>query len=104
MYLVYGVAVYVILNMSESIVMMLLALTLIVFVLTFPCYRGLMVQYFVFPPIKKYIIEPYYKEHPFEDIEKRRDLGLEIEELKRYDEDGNLITDDEEMVFDDNLL
>jgi len=103
MYAVYALVGYIILHMSANIVMMLLAVTMIVFVLTFPCYRALMIQYFVFPPIKKFIIEPYYKAHPFEDIEKRRDLGLEIEELKRYDEDGNLITDDEELVFDDTV-
>ena len=31
--------------------------------------------------IKKYIIDPYYEAHPDEDIEKRRDLGIEIEEV-----------------------
>lgn len=55
----------------------------------FPAFRMFLVQYNVFPEIKKYIIDPYYKEHPDEDIEKRRDLGL-------LDYDG------EEAVFEDN--
>ena len=103
MHLVYVFAIYVIWQMSAKYLAMALGLLIIVFLLTFPCYRALMIQYFVFPPIKKYAIEPYYKEHPFEDIEKRRSLGLEIEELKRYDEDGNLIVDEDEIVFEDNI-
>lgn len=102
MYGVYLLVIYLIWQMAAKFIAMSLGLSIIVFAATFPCYKALMVQYFVFPPIKKYIIEPYYKEHPFEDIDKRRDLGLEIEELKRYDEDGNLIAD-EEMVFEDNV-
>lgn len=103
MYGVYVLAIYVIWQMSIRYVMMALGLEIIIFLLTFPCYRALMLQYIVFPPIVKYVIEPYYKEHPFEDIEKRRDLGLEIEELNKYDEDGNLIVDEEEIVFEDNV-
>lgn len=103
MYAVYVFAIYVIWQMSVKYVSMALGLEIIIFAITFPCYRALMIQYFVFPPIVKYVIEPYYKEHPFEDIEKRRDLGLEIEELKKYDEDGNLIIDEEEIVFEDSI-
>ena len=32
--------------------------------------------------IKKYIIDPYYAEHPGEDIEKRQALGIEVEEKR----------------------
>lgn len=103
MYGVYVFAIYVIWHMSVKYVMMSLGLEILIFLSTFPCYRALMIQYFVFPPIVKYVIEPYYKEHPFEDIDKRRDLGLEIEELKKYDEDGNLIIDEDEIVFDDDI-
>ena len=103
MYAVYVVAIYVIWHMSYRFLTMALGLEILIFLLTFPCYRALMLQYIVFPPIVKYVIEPYYKEHPFEDIEKRRDLGLEIEELKKYDEDGNLIEDEDELVFEDNI-
>lgn len=103
MYGVYLLAIYVIWQMSYRFLTMALGLEIVIFLLTFPCYRALMLQYIVFPPIVKYVIEPYYKEHPFEDIDKRRDLGLEIEELKHYDEDGNLIEDEDELVFEDNL-
>ena len=47
-----------------------------------------LIQFNVFPEVKKYIIDPYYEQHPDEDVEKRRELGL-----LDYDED--------ESVFDD---
>ncbi len=46
--------------------------------LTYPAYKFLLIQFFTFGSIKKYIIDPYYKEHPDADIEKRRALGLEV--------------------------
>lgn len=62
-------------------------LELIIYALTFPAFWYLMIQFCVFPPIKQYIIDPYYKMHPDADIEKRRDLGLEIEEVEDDEEE-----------------
>ncbi len=59
---------------------------LLIFALVYPCFNGLLVQYCTFPSIKKFIIDPYYAEHPDEDIEKRKNLGLEIEENKPQEE------------------
>lgn len=78
---------------SGKLFYMLLPLEIFAFLLTFPFFKFLMEQFFVFPSIKKNIIDPYYELHPNEDIEKRRNLGLEVPE----DED------DEEDVFDDNI-
>ena len=63
-------------------------IVLIVGVFVFPSFRSFLIQYNVFPEVKKYIIDPYYEEHPDEDIEKRRELGL-------LDDDEN------EAVFND---
>ena len=41
-----------------------------------PGIRFLIIQYNVFPVINKFMIEPYYKEHPDEDLELRRRLGV----------------------------
>ena len=60
-------------------------LEILVAIATLPAFRFLMIQYFTFGSIKKYIIDPYYAEHPDADIEKRRDLGLEVPE---DDDDG----------------
>ena len=43
---------------------------------TLPAYRFLMIQFVAFPAIKKYMIDPYYEEHPDDDIEQREKLGL----------------------------
>lgn len=61
-----------------------LAVALLLFVV--PGFKACMIQVNTFPCIKKYIIDPYYKEHKGEDIEKRRALGLEIGEDEIFDE------------------
>ena len=55
---------------------LVLSIEIIVFGITFPAFQYLLVQYCVFPSIKKYIIDPYYEAHPDEDLDKRRDLGV----------------------------
>lgn len=45
-----------------------------------PAFRFLLVQFCIFPAVKRFIIDPYYAEHPGEDIEKRKALGLDIPE------------------------
>ena len=59
---------------------------IIIFAITFPSFRALLIQFFTFPSIKKYMIDPYYEQHPDEDIEKRRNLGLEVEESTQNNE------------------
>ena len=72
-----------------------LIIELIVYTVTYPTFKYLLVQYCVFPSIKKYIIDPYYEEHPDEDLDKRRDLGVYVDEPEA---DGEEDTDGE---FDD---
>lgn len=85
--LIYAAAVFLIVSFFQVGVW---AVTVIGFFI-FPAFRAFLIQFNVFPEIKKYIIDPYYKEHPDEDIEKRRDLGV-------YEEPE----DEEKTVFDDN--
>lgn len=59
---------------------------LLIAVLTLPAFRYLIVQFFTFGSIKKYIIDPYYEQHPDADIEKRRNLGLDVPEDNEYDD------------------
>ena len=63
------------------------------YVLVYPAFRSFMIQFTVFPLVKKAIIDPYYAEHPDEDIEKRRDLNLEAEEPEAKPEDEPIFTD-----------
>lgn len=57
-----------------------LVIELIIAIATLPAFRFLLVQFFTFGSVKKYIIDPYYAEHPDADIEKRRNLGLDVPE------------------------
>lgn len=51
-------------------------LFVIVVLFIVPGYRFLIINYGVFPVIKKFMIDPYYAEHPDDDIELRKRLGL----------------------------
>jgi hypothetical protein len=55
----------------------------------FPGFISLLTQMLIFPKVKTLMIDPYYEEHPGEDIELRRGLGLDTEE-------------DDESLFNDN--
>lgn len=70
----------------------ILVLLLIIGSCCFPAFRFLLIQFCTFPAIKKYIIDPYYAEHPDDDIEQRKNLGLEIDDGEDDEED----TDDED--------
>lgn len=61
--------------------------------LIYPAFRSFMVQFTVFPLVKKVIIDPYYAEHPDEDIEKRRDLNLEAEDVSAPAAEEPIFTD-----------
>lgn len=50
------------------------------YLLVYPAFRAFLIQFVVFPPIRKAIIDPYYAEHPGEGIEKRHELGIEVSE------------------------
>ena len=62
----------------------LLAMVLYLFV--FPAFRSFLIQFMVFQPIRKWMIDPYYEEHPDEDIELRRSLGLMDEQADETSE------------------
>ncbi len=51
-----------------------------------PGIRFLIIQFNVFENIKKFMIEPYYKEHPDEDIELRARLGVLPDDKKTISE------------------
>jgi uncharacterized membrane protein YesL len=72
-------------------------------VFAYPAFNALLVQFCTFPCIKKFIIDPYYAEHPDADIDKRQSLGLEIESTPK-NETVTLEESDEEddgVIFND---
>ena len=78
-----------------------LAPLVILYVLLFPAFRSFLIQFTIFPLIKRTIIDPYYKEHPEEDLDKRHDLNLDVEESpKTVVEDGKP-AEDPDVIFTD---
>lgn len=69
----------------------------VLFICIYPGFRSLLIQYNIFDSIRKYMIDPYYEEHPDADIEKRLALGLDVPEeyMPHYDD---------ESIFDDERL
>ena len=48
----------------------------ILYIVFFRWFRSMIIQFSIFPVVKRYLFDPYYNEHPDEDLEKRYDLGL----------------------------
>lgn len=71
-YVLYFVPIYVFSDYALKVIL----IEMIVCLLTYPAFKHLLIQYSIFPALKKYIIEPYYDEHSGEDKEKRQFLGI----------------------------
>ena len=69
-----------------------IAVVLLGYLFIFPAFKSFLIQFAVFPLIKKHIIDPYYEEHPGEDAEAKRALNLE---------DDVADNDDEHVIFED---
>lgn len=67
-------------------------LMVLLHVFIFPAFRSFLIQFTIFPLIKKVMIDPYYEEHPDADIEARRNLNLETNEVTESKE---------EVIFED---
>ncbi len=69
-----------------------LVMVLIVASLFIPAFRSLLIQFVIFPVIRRTMIDPYYEQNPDADKQLRRDLALDIEDTPE---------DKEDVVFDD---
>ena len=58
-------------------------LLILIHLFLFPAFRSLLIQFTIFPVVKKHIIDPYYKEHPGEDIDKMRSLNLDPNDIPK---------------------
>ena len=58
-----------------------------------PPFRMLLTQFYVFPVVKKHLIDPYYKEHPEEFEAARHHLNLQNEETRKADEEQAIFHD-----------
>ena len=78
---------YVLLGILDKFFVFILVALLILLILCYPGFKFLLIQYCVFPAIRKHIIDPYYEAHPDADIEKRRQLGVYDEEEKTEEQE-----------------
>lgn len=60
----------------------------------FPAFRSLLIQFYIFPVVRKYLIDPYYQKHPEEKEKARQILNIS------YDEENEKPAG-EEAVFKD---
>ena len=70
----------VLLTASSKMNYFILTVVLVLMVSVVPGVRSLLIQYSIFPAIKRLIIDPYYAANPGADKQARRDLNLEVEE------------------------
>ncbi len=80
---------------NGQLFILMVAIMVILSVLFYPGFKFLLIQYCVFPSIRKHMIDPYYEQNPDADIELRRSLGLPVPGDDEEDEDN---------VFSDNRL
>ena len=80
-----------------SYFLIVLTIEFFLYVAIYPCFNALLIQFCTFHSIKKFIIDPYYEEHPDEDLDKRHDLGLDpvVEEVPSEDEEES------DVIFED---
>ncbi len=83
-FLPFGVALFIVLLLSTCV---------------FPGFKCLLVQFCVFDSIVKYIIAPYYEQHPDDDIQLRLSLGLPVPEKYTYQDNEfeDSVTDNNEV-------
>lgn len=91
--LVYGLMVGAFLLIPTPLTLVILFL---IWLLLIPGFRSLLIQFSIFPLIKKLMIDPYYKDNPHADKQARIDLNLEVEEDPAQPQ--------EEQVFSDERL
>ncbi len=63
------------------------AILLLLYILMYPAFRSLLIQFAIFPYVKKVMIDPYYKEHPEADRKALRLLNLDDEEQETVFQD-----------------
>ena len=88
--LCYAFAIFLFLFVNPAISIIVI---IFLYMLIFPAFRSLLIQYAVFPLIKKHMIDPYYQEHPEEGKEERRALNIEDTIVESDDEEAPLFQD-----------
>lgn len=80
---------------NDEIFIFAIATVSLLTILFYPGFKHLLIQFCVFPSVRRLMIDPYYEQNPNEDIELRRSLGLPVP-----DDDE----EEEETLFSDKQL
>ena len=91
--LVYLIATSLVLSLIYSNLIPVAVVVGFFFMIFLPPFRHLLTQFYVFPVLKKYLIDPYYKENPQEFEAARSILNLESEETRKADEEAAVFKD-----------
>lgn len=82
-----------------AVLLLMLSLTIL------PAFRSFLIQYSIFPAIKRLIIDPYYEANPNADKQARLDLGLDVEEdvpaKPATDKEEDTQPAEDEVIFTD---
>ncbi len=78
-------------------------LLLLIAALFVPAFRSLLIQFIIFPLVKKLMIDPYYKKNPDADKQQRRDLNLDVEDTKQV-QDEPVFSDARHAVEDTSTI
>lgn len=55
-------------------------LVMLLWLVALPALRSYLIQFTIFPLVRRLMIDPYYEQHPEADKQQRRDLNLDVEE------------------------
>ena len=64
-----------------------LAIVLLLGLLVVPPFRSLLIQFCIFPTVRRLMIDPYYRDNPHADKQARLDLNLDVEETEQTPEE-----------------
>ena len=87
---IYGIGIALILLIPNPLC---LTLVLLIGLLIVPATRSFLIQFCIFPTVRRLMIDPYYKDNPHADRQARLDLNLDVEESPEHPQ--------EEAVFSD---
>ena len=85
---------------------LVLSAVLVLCVSVVPGFRSFLIQYSIFPAIKKLIIDPYYEANPNADKQARLDLNLDVEETAEEEAPAageETTPTEEEPIFTDTV-
>lgn len=70
------------------------AIVLLLGLLLLPPFRSFLIQFCIFPTVRRLMIDPYYKDNPQADKQARLDLNLDVEETAPAPEDEPVFSDE----------